>query len=215
MHRHNYLFAEENLRGVFDYVKDEMRKAVQNFDEQGLRELGKDGVKVKMIKDFSIDAPVLKENEKTMDYEEIQVDVSHDQSRFISDRSQPALIDGVRYRFYIPFDGDPNLFKYRPSAFNLNPPIGKIDGQELVYECEMTTADKERAKTDFEAWLNSVRGNLQTVTNDTTIFNDELRSLIDQEIEARLSRIKEIKKVAEGFDIPLRSQNKSGDDLQI
>src|SRR5262245_27922796 len=119
-------FLDHDLRAVLD---DQMRKLAEEID--GISSDRLVSTTPERWGDYfegkyRVDVPRLKEDEITVDQREDQVDVSRDFNRAISDRSRPFLMKGARYFFFVPFDGQSEVFKCRPSTYTLNPPQAEI-----------------------------------------------------------------------------------------
>jgi hypothetical protein len=110
-----------NSVGIFDVIehgKAEVKELVRRLDTS---EIEAEGTAERVIAPLLLDIPVLDEAAKYAESREVDVDVSGD----------PFYIKGTEITVAIPFKGDPEAFRIRPTAFNLNPPFGHIKGHEL------------------------------------------------------------------------------------
>lgn len=82
---------------------------------------------------YAVEAPSLRVDEVWTDPPEaVQVDVSWDHfRRVIRDPSRPAYVPGHRTLVHIPFSGEKDVFKLRPSSYTLNPPHAWVADGEL------------------------------------------------------------------------------------
>ena len=82
---------------------------------------------------WAVESPVLRVDDMWQEEpSEVKVDVRHDQSRAISDGSQPVWWPGFRVVVHIPFDGDPGMFQFRPNQFTYNPPRAEVEATDLI-----------------------------------------------------------------------------------
>lgn len=153
---------------------------------------------------FKINAPQLKKGEIQVDQDEINIDVSQDRGRDIFDRTQPFYIRGTRIGFLVPFDGDRELFKYRPSTHTLSPPFGTADESVLVLKYTRTDHDAEAVKAAFDKDVLEIEKYLQWITQDIKPFNDSLRTKIRQRVEARRDKLLKDQGLAAALGFPLR-----------
>ena len=137
------------------------------------------------VEKYRVEPVVIDESEIKVDYGDAQIDVSRRFEYAVFDRSGPAYVTGTRITFFVPFSGDPGLFKYRPSTFSLNPPRGVIRGNELVFSYDRTTQDVPNIGSEFEQEKQRVKQNLSTITNQVEQFNSTIRPKVSQHIGDR------------------------------
>ena len=113
-----------------------------------------------------------------LDQREARVDVSQDQMRNIFDRSKPFYMKGTEITFFVPYDGDGNLFRFRPNSFTLNPPRAQVNQGELAFAYTRLDHDAEAAKREFESDLASIQSYLQTQRNQVKQYNESIRPKI-------------------------------------
>jgi len=99
---------------------------------------------------------LLKEDAIETDQREATVDVSQDQQRIIFDRSQPFYMKGTEISFFVPYEGDGNLFEFKPNHFTLNPPRAHVDEGQLVLSYTRLDHDAEAVKREFQSDLASI-----------------------------------------------------------
>ena len=116
------LFTKVDIFSVVEHQKGQFKKAFQGVSND---ELDRDttGTIARLIEQFGINVPVLKDDQKYVEVRETQVDVSQDRMRLIRNRSQPLYVAGTEVKFVVPFTGDEALFGVRPPSFTLSPPF--------------------------------------------------------------------------------------------
>jgi hypothetical protein len=163
-----------NRVDIFSVIEHQKQALKNAFQKVTNAELDADSVAVaaRLIEQFSINVPVLDEDEKYALTKETQVDVSHDPRRFIRDRSQPFYIAGTEIRVAIPFHGDAGLFEVQPSSFTLNPPFGEIRDHELQLVYQLTDAQFDvdaaanRTIGQVKQYLQSMQGSAEQLKKD-------------------------------------------------
>jgi len=114
-------------------------------------------------------------------------------------------IEGTRFTFVIPFEGDEELFDIRPSQFTFNPPRGNIEGNEIKYQYDAISGeDKQGALNSFESNSGEIKKTLETLKNDLSKFNDELKIFINVEIDHILAANQKGINDANSFGFPIR-----------
>ena len=135
-------------------------------------------------------APVkLRVDEVAVDQTDERVDVSQDGRRYIRDRSRPLMLDGTVVRFYVPFDGDPELFKYQPSTYSLDTPSGRVERQELILTYVTTDANAAEVRKEFERELGKIGEYLEWAGNDARVAAERLLSAAEDRITERRKKI--------------------------
>ena len=140
--------------------------------------------------DYSVGVPRLDESSITVDQHEIKVDVSRDPLRHIRDRSRPFLIDGTIVEVDVPFSGDSDMFWIRPSKFTLNPPRARVlPGGILRIDVAGASLDTEGVRSTINTTIESIKKYLEWQREDVSIFNAELRGLVETHITQRRSKL--------------------------
>jgi hypothetical protein len=198
----NPLFNRAQIFAVIEHQKQELKKTFQSVTNT---ELDADpvGVAARLIERFSINVPVLDEEKKYAITKETQVDVRHDPRRRILDRSRPFYIAGTEVRIVVPFHGDAGLFDVQPTMFNLNPPCGEIQANELhlVYELTDPAFDVEAAANrtigQIKQYLSSLLGSAEQLKGD-------LQQLVTSLVEKRKQEHGTHSQIVAGLKIPVR-----------
>jgi TIR domain len=107
--------------------------------------------------------------------------------RRIFDRGRPFYIRGTEITISVPFKGDPDFFRIRPSHYNLNPPRGQVDGQEIRMTFTRTDANAPAVKSEYEATVRDINQHLAWLRASVEQFN----SKIGQQIQPLLSQRKQ------------------------
>src|SRR5581483_5277195 len=198
------LFAKYDLYGVLEGQKQKAKEAVEAINGDGLLNASPEDVCGELEQQFRIDVPALKDLSAEVNQQEANVDVSRDPMRHITDRSRPFYIKGTEVTFFVPFEGDKELFFCQPSSHTLNPPRGEVRNGELVLKYTRLDHDAEAVKREYYADLNSIKQYLDWQRNQAQRFNDELKANIQQWIAARRDRLLKDIGMAAALGIPLR-----------
>ena len=159
------------------------------------------------VEKYSINPLVIDESGIQIDYGDAQVDVSHRFEYAVFDRNSPTYITGTRITFFVPFSGDPELFKCRPSTFSLNPSRGVVRGNELVFVYDRTTHDVPNIKNEFDRELQSVQQNLSRIADQVEQFNSTIRTKVSEQIGTRREKLLQDRGIIEGLGFPLKRRS--------
>jgi hypothetical protein len=84
------------------------------------------------IDKFSIEPIKILEENICVDQKETKIDATRHPESFFFHDDGPHFVTGTAVILEIPFTGDAELFKCRPSTFNFNPPVADIRGNSLI-----------------------------------------------------------------------------------
>lgn len=140
------------------------------------------------------------------DHGETDIDVRNDPYRHITDRSRPFLVKGTYATFAVPFDGEPGLFKYRPSQGYMSRTYGFIKGSEVQLNYNRTDHNSETMRADFEKHIKEIQEYLKWIAADASPFNTTLRSKASQRIEWRKEKLSKDQGMAAGLGFPLKKR---------
>lgn len=211
MRDRQYLFTEYDLRGVIAEQEEALKKEVSGLSRQQILQTEIDKLVEYFVEKYTLLTPKLIEAEISVEEEESKIDVRYDQNRYITDRSRPFYMDATRISFYIPYEGDPDLFKCNPSLIFMNPHEGEIEGNNLVLRFLEEKPDQDKIKGSFEGRLNGIKEVLTKIESMVAGFNNELENLSRSQLQSRKDRLLENQGVAASFGFPLRKRANSAD----
>ena len=202
--RDTLLFSNSDLHSALRHREQELFKEIDQINGNRLLNTSLEDLLDYFEQKYRLDPPRLKENEIAVDQHEVDVDVSQDPLRAISDRSKPFYIKGTSVRFFIPYDGDQDLFKCRPSHFTLNPPRGSVDDNQLIIAFRLTEHNADKIKAEFERTLAEIRQYLKWVASEVSQYNASLRNKTRQRIEGRRKKLLKDQGLVASLGFPLR-----------
>lgn len=209
------LFHEYDLHSVLESNSHKARRYVDDIEEQKFINSDDSEIVEHVYSKFQVMPIDLHEDEKEMDTTETKVDVSRDWNRAIFDRGKPAMIAGTKLTVSIPFTGDANLWKCRPSSFNLNPPranVHKARGNEeaghieIIMHSASDAIDEAGIKQEIDNTISNIRGYLKTIRADVEAHNQSLRPHVEKCVAARRERLGKHSQLAKVLDIPLKKK---------
>ena len=194
-----------NLRDFFEHRKLELKREVEKFNSNYILTVSEEDFCQYLIAKYSLRAPEIHEDKiYVYDPKEVDVDVSKDPMRAIFDRSKPFYIKGVQVTIAVPFEGDGELFQYKPSTSTRNPPCGEIRGQEIRLIYKTVNHDAEKLKQMYQRDLNEIKRYLQWVNHDVSNFNKELESFVRQFVAQRKKKFLDDIGLVSSLGIPIK-----------
>jgi hypothetical protein len=205
MSRNNaFLFSEWNLRAVLEGQEAELMKEIEGIGSNQLLNTSIEVLCEYFERKYKLEPIRLKEDGITVDQAEKKIDVSQDFLRAIHDRSEPFYVSGIAVTYYIPFEGDADLFKCHPSTSTINPPRGLVKDTVILDTYERTDHNAAAIKTDFDHNISEMRRWLEWIERDVTLFNNAVREKAKNKIEKRREKLLKDQGLVAQLGFPLR-----------
>lgn len=157
-----------------------------------------------------------------LEHNETQIDVSTYPGRDIRDRSKSFFVPGLSVKVTIPFTGDINLWKCRPSKWTTAFPFAAILGslKEERGNIEITLAkpsdsigNGSELKREIDDNISKIKFYLTGIRNDVNNHNRELRAHIAQCVAGRRRRLGRHQEIIQVLNIPLK-RNPNAPDIE-
>jgi hypothetical protein len=114
-------------------------------------------------------------------------------------------VKGCRVEIHIPFAGDRNLFRCRPSTFTLNPPRAAIEQDHLALLYDRPgRPNPVEIKAAYERMIGEIRSNLKHVEALCNAFNSRLETEILQILTGRKARLLQNRQVGLNIGLSLK-----------
>ncbi len=198
------LFSSSDLGSVLTRQEKTLSDEIGSLNEDRILNTSPEDLRNYFVEKYSVESLEIDESNIQADYGDAQVDISQRVEYAVFDRSGPTYITGTRLTFYVPFTGDPNLFKCRPSSFSLNPPRAIVGSGELVFVYDRTTRDAPNVKTEFERDKDKVKRYLQDIASSVAQFNSAIEEKVSKQITARREKLLQDRGLIENFGFPLK-----------
>jgi hypothetical protein len=202
MRDENYLFANGELEALLREKELTMFSEIESLEDEQLGTTDDEEIANLLIETYKLETPRLLEGKITQKQEETQVDVSQDFDRGIIDRSRPHYISGTKITFYIPFEGNGELFHYQSSMINMSYPQAEVRSNELLVSFSFTRHDVETIKKQLGGTLGQINQLLTGTSNDINIYNEGLKQKAVNRIKMRREKIQKDKKFAVDLGYP-------------
>jgi hypothetical protein len=205
MRERNYLFSTNHLSLVLSAQLEKVFQEIEALDADRFLASSADAVTDHFEDRHRIEPIVLHEDRCEVSQHETNVDVSRDPDRFFRGPG-PHCIKGAKYVLHVPYSGDAELFKYRPSSYTTSPPSGDIEGSELHLSVTTAGQDGSQIQAELDSQLASLRIMVVGVANDVARFNGELRPAIRQRVEQRRAKILADQNTTASLKFPIRKR---------
>lgn len=199
------LFAQADLGDWLSKRCQDCKDEVLATSEQTLLQADADDWAARLAQEFSVESVVVHADRvEADDLGEIQVDVSHERSRAISDPSRPFFVTGRKVVAHIPFSGDETLLRLRASRFSMSPPRAAIGQSEVLATFEYPADRRPDITAATTKLIAEIEKHLGWQQADIERHNHELAPFARQVIEHRRQRVLADLEHLDGLGIPIR-----------
>ena len=202
------LFHTYDLQKTIENHAQGLAKEIDSMSENEVLNTSMEDMVKYLTKKWGFDPLAINESGIQMNYGDAQVDVSGDFRRFLDNSSKPFYVTGTRFTFYVPFTGNPDLFKCRPSTRSLNPPRATVRRDELVFTYDLPNDLNEdrtsKVRDAFQRDLENTQVHAGRVNADVNIFNAALPENAKQKLNARREKLLQDRDLVASIGFPLR-----------
>ena len=212
------LFNRVELADLIDGYPRTIQGDVDSWERNKVLATSESDLVDYLIAKYSLDAPILRPRDQWESAaDEAAVDVSHDFRRAPFGRR--ILIPGHRVSVRVPFDGDADLFDFRPSTRNFNPPRAKVSKSDSLLTFTVTVphddADAERVRHEIDVEVTNTESYLGWLRDDCAAWNARLPGIAADCLNARKRRLLQQANLLGQLGIPLRRRDDAGDTFSI
>jgi hypothetical protein len=184
------LFNKYQMYGVVQGQTATIKKKIQSIPGNTLLNASEHDLVHALMEEFRLNVPVIKDEEIYIAHAgEAQVDVSRDPMRMIYDRTEAFYIPGNKTVIAVPFEGDAAFFDVQPQTYNLNPPRGRIEKNEILLTYVRTDQNAEAIRQEYQRAVSTIKDYLRWLTESALPFNNQLEGLVTSELKGRKDRL--------------------------
>lgn len=182
-------YGKGDLSGALASQERKLAEAAESFPPDHALARSTDELAAELVERFRIDPLDLDWDAMTVSTADARIDVTHDPRRFIFADEGRVLVAGTRFTFHIPFTGEADLFKLRPSTFSFSPPRGIVGQRELKLVWEVPADNREGLKRAVEAEVEKVKTYVGHTNSDVGSWNGRLTALAKKHAELRRQKV--------------------------
>ncbi|HEY3034276.1 MAG TPA: hypothetical protein VGJ54_06420, partial [Streptosporangiaceae bacterium] len=180
------LFTVDNLSSALDARQREASKAVEEWEPDKLLATAEADVVEYLIGEYSVACPVLHRDRAQ------QLPISEEVAQlqgFWSDEAYERRL--TKIVIAVPFDGEPDVFKYRASTLTANPPKGEVHVSELrvAWTGEGNAVDAAAMRQHLDGELDKIEQYLSWSGGDIERYNTGLRTSITSWVAQRRAKL--------------------------
>ena len=195
------LFCKFDMFGVLENQKRLMTAHIYELPKSRVLETADDTMTAEAVERFQLTVPQLDKSEITVSSpREVQIDVSRDFNFGYGVQS----VKGVEVIFSVPYIGEVEFFRVRPTHFNLNPHRAILRTRDLGFPFHNRELNADQIRREFDGQLKSVKEFLTWQANDVKPFNDGLRNSVMQAIAQRRDKLSRAQTAVSSLGFPIK-----------
>jgi hypothetical protein len=203
----DYLFWKHDFHAVQEAQRARLKQAIAEAPAESVR-LGSDEEAADRFADeVRLYAPELTEGAISATVEETQVDISRDRSlsfQYATFGPGPHYIPGITATYFVPFVGEREMFRCKPSTYTTVIPAAEVTATELKFRFVQPGQDVAATKQAFDRELSTVKQYLGWLDRDARAFNESLLPFARDLVTQRRSRLASLEQGTNTLGIPIR-----------
>jgi len=144
------------------------------------------------------------------DQRSVQVDARHDPNRMFFPGDRPYHIPGTQLTIAIPFDGDPMLWKIRPSSWSSGGyPEIDLHGNlvQLMHQFADDAANPSKLKQEIDRQVQALKNAVDTLHRDVEQHNKTAPGTIKAELDRKRQQAQAASGAVSAIGIPIKRKD--------
>jgi len=198
------LFNEYDLRALLEAEQAKAAPLVRKLLPAAFDAQSDEFLAARIASELVVAPIALDENGVQVSTKDVKVDVSHDFSR-VTNPYGPTYVDGLEVTYHLPFAGDQNLLRCRPSTFTTAGARAVVASAELRFPYDSADRDVLATKRWFNEDLGRLRQWLGWVNQQVEEYNHSLEPAARRLVAARRSDLARTIADVEALGYPIRT----------
>lgn len=194
------LFSNDNLRVVAGSRREHVLNELNTISEEAILSNNIDDLCVQFENECLFDFPRLREEDISVDYGEVEEPLS----AYVSFNNERPVDKVSTITFSIPFEGDGELFRYRPSQFRMTFPIAFIEESEIKISYTTKDYNHSQIESEFSHELSLIKEYLGWLSKDVENINGLMKSEIKRTLESRKEKILKNREMITALGYPVK-----------
>jgi hypothetical protein len=200
----DYLFSEGDMFALLEHLSSKLKEEIQSQDGDYILNVSETDLVGHFVEKYTLDVPVLHQDAiYVRDQDEAKIDVSGDSRRYFSTPG-PHYMTGTRVTIAVPFSGDPNLFRYRPNQFTMNPPRAAVASGEVLLIYTGLDQTGEQIKAQYQADAGTISQWLDWVRAQAEQYNADLERTVQTLVTQRREKLLADRNLVQGLGLPIK-----------
>jgi hypothetical protein len=203
----DYLFWKHDFHAVQEAQRTRLKQAIAEAPAESVRLGSLEDAADRFADEVRLYAPELTEGAISATVEETQVDISRDRSlsfQYATFGPGPHYIPGITATYFVPFVGEREMFRCKPSTYTTVIPAAEVTATELKFRFVQPGQDVAATKQAFDREISNVKQYLGWLDRDARAFNESLLPYARDLVAQRRSRLSALEQGTNTLGIPIR-----------
>ncbi len=197
-----HLFSKYELDRILSEGNRNMEVEVQGMKADYILGASIEDLTKNLASKYFIEPIVLLESEIYAEGTEAMVSITSRFDRY--DDNGPRFVQGMEIKYVLPFTGNSQLLRSRPSTFTHNSPMAFINRSQLEFRYQNANQDAASVKKSFDADIALIKRYLTWIEANLKNYNDQLQQNIRNAIEARRQKVLKDQGMVAALGVPIR-----------
>ena len=203
----DHLFWKYDFHSVQEAQRNRMQQVIAEAPADAIENGTADEVAERVAADFRLYVPELTEGAISATVDETRVDISKDRSlsfQYGTFGPGPHYIPGITATYFVPFVGDKEMFRCKPSTFTTVIPAAEVTETELRFRFVRPGEDVAATKQAFDRELSLVKQYMGWLDQNARTFNESLLPLARNLVAQRRARLASLEQGTNTLGISIR-----------
>ncbi len=202
----NLLFCEGDLSATLQAQVANLRAEIDGLASDYVLKISFEDLINHLVDKFRVEPiSLMKDDIHIGSSGDTTVDMSHD-FRY---GGRATHVPATFAEFVIPFTGDAQIFRLRPSTFHFNPPRAHVNGQALHLRYTSVEHNPAAMRSGFDNDLKNIEQFLQWGEAEIQRYNHQLEETIRQRLNQRKEKFLKDKGLVEALGFPIKTRSDS------
>jgi hypothetical protein len=201
------LFTKGDLGPTLDNILKKALGEVESMDANHLLQVSETDLVDHIVHEYPIEpVSLLKDQMYVTEPQEVDIDIAGDPNVFALP-GQPVIVRGVAFSVVVPFTGSEVVFYCRPTTFDFNPPVGRIESKDLYLDFRQTQRNSNAIKKTMDQSIAHIEGYLQSGEAQVRQYSQRLVQEVRQAIAARKNRLLANQGLVASLGLPMKRRD--------
>lgn len=205
-----YPFSDGDTFTTFRNLINKVTKEIQSLDNEYVLKASQTELEDYYVDKVTIQPPVLHTEQYYIENQTgTQIDVSHDFRRVVLPGKR-AIAQGTRLDIAIPYEGDPVLWKIRPSTFSSSGyPEIEVRNDVIILSVSFPddSADPTKLKAEIDRQIKSLADAVQNLNRDAQGHNNSAPQAVKSAIQRKHKLAESTVGTVSALDIPIKRRD--------
>lgn len=203
MRSRDVLFWEGDWFSVVEAQKQQMQRKIQNMSAADLAKKSIDERAGEIAAEFMLVPPTIFPDQIEVSQREADVNVSRYRDRNFGGEGS-HYVKGTAIDVRLPFEGDRNMFRVRPTTYHHNPPRANAGANHIEFTIEGVNLTSDQAKARIDETVKAISEFLEFQKGSVGNLADQLRQLATQALQARKQKLDADRSLVAGLGYKVR-----------